>query len=424
MIRKSGQRAEPGQEGSCGVLRTNDTSSSSKCSGLDYYAVESDRSADEETPTSAPFGPDFDTPCRTPSTLRHAVQIGPEMGLRCGLCRPDPRHVALGNLPAELTSFVGRKTDIAEVKQLLSTARLVTLIGSGGVGKTRLVLQGRARASTRVRRRRLGSRAGRHQRPGSARQLDRRGAGAVRSRHRAIRSSSCPSTSATGECCSCSTTASTFSSMRPTWSPNCCERAPHLRILATSIQPLRVEGERLYVVPPARSPGSAAAPGARHRDPVRGDGVVRRAGLSGRAGVRTRSPTTSKTSRTCARRLEGIPLAIELAAVSLRVMSVQEVAARLDERFELLTTGPRTAPDRHQTLDATLAWSFDLCLPVEQLLWARCSVFAGPFDRFAAEAGVRRRCDRSRDDARSDRGARRQVGADPGRGRRAGFASA
>src|SRR5207245_1012500 len=85
-------------------------------------------------------------------------------------------------------------------------------------------------------------------------------------------------------------------------------------------------------------------------------------------------------------RLEGIPLAIELAAVRLRVLAVADLATRLDRRFQLLTEGSRTAPERHQTLRAAIDWSFDLCTPAEQLLWARASVFAASFDLEAMEA--------------------------------------
>ncbi|GAA5017982.1 hypothetical protein GCM10025734_69480 [Kitasatospora paranensis] len=85
------------------------------------------------------------------------------------------------------------------------------------------------------------------------------------------------------------------------------------------------------------------------------------------------------------RRLDGIPLAVELAAGRLRVLSVEQIAVRLDDRFRLLTGGSRTAPPRHQTLRTTIGWSHELCTPQERLLWARLSVFAGSFDLEAAE---------------------------------------
>jgi predicted ATPase len=85
------------------------------------------------------------------------------------------------------------------------------------------------------------------------------------------------------------------------------------------------------------------------------------------------------------RRLDGLPLAIELAAARLRALSAHEIQARLDDRFGLFTTGPRTAAPRHRTLRAVIDWSFRLCIPAEQTLWARASVFAGSFGLPAAD---------------------------------------
>lgn len=288
-----------------------------------------------------------------------------------------------GNLPAELTSFVGRKTDIAEVKQLLSTSRLVTLIGSGGVGKTRLLLK-------------------------VARELRRAFADGVWLIELADVTD--PDLVAPTVAEELGVTVPTRGSALASLSQYVSDRrvlvlldncehvlepvaelvaellraSPDLRVMTTSIQPLRVEGERLYVVAPLETPdpefplvpGTATQYSSMALFVERASAVV--------PGF-TLDQDNERAVAQVVQRLEGIPLAIELAAVSSRVMSIQEIAARLDERFDLLTTGPRTAPDRHQTLDATLTWSFDLCLPVEQLLWARCSVFAGPFDRFAAE---------------------------------------
>ena len=86
------------------------------------------------------------------------------------------------------------------------------------------------------------------------------------------------------------------------------------------------------------------------------------------------------------KRLDGIPLAIEMAALRVRALTPAQLLERLDDRFRVLTDGGRTALPQHQTLLATMDWSFDLCSPREQLLWARASVFAGSFDLAAAEA--------------------------------------
>ena len=92
-----------------------------------------------------------------------------------------------------------------------------------------------------------------------------------------------------------------------------------------------------------------------------------------------------QNARLC-HRLDGVPLAIELAAVRLRVLSAEQILDRLEDRFQLLTAGKRDGPPRHQTLHAAVEWSFGLCSESERLLWARCSVFAGEFDLDAAES--------------------------------------
>ncbi|MCE7003613.1 LuxR C-terminal-related transcriptional regulator [Kibdelosporangium philippinense] len=152
----------------------------------------------------------------------------------------------------------------------------------------------------------------------------------------------------------------------------------HLRIMATSRESLRVAGEQLLIVEPLSLPKAASDPDhpAIRLFIDRAGAVVSNVALD--AGNRER------VIGIC-RRVEGIPLAIELAAALLRYLSLEQILQRLDDRFPLLTTGPRLAAARHQTLRAAIDWSFELCTSAEQRLWSRLSVFPGSFDLEAAE---------------------------------------
>ena len=160
---------------------------------------------------------------------------------------------------------------------------------------------------------------------------------------------------------------------------------PGLRILATSRQALRVPGEHIMPVPalPVPAPDVPLVPGFATQYAALALFAERAAAVV--PGFAITAENEAAVLRLC-QRLEGIPLAIELAAVRLRVLAVADLVTRLDRRFQLLTQGSRTAPERHQTLRAAIDWSFDLCTPAEQLLWARASVFAASFDLEAVEA--------------------------------------
>ena len=161
-------------------------------------------------------------------------------------------------------------------------------------------------------------------------------------------------------------------------------RCPRVHLLATSREPLGIGGETIYRVPSLSLPGpdatGPAAAGSRDAvalfaDRARANGVA--LSVEEQAG-----PVVVSVCR----RLDGMPLAIELAAARLRSMSLAELHGRLDQRFRLLTGGSRTALERQQTLRATVEWSYSLLTGAEQLLLARLSVFAGSFDLAAAEA--------------------------------------
>ena len=159
--------------------------------------------------------------------------------------------------------------------------------------------------------------------------------------------------------------------------------APQVRILATSREGLAVEGEHIRALRSLPLPDPSADVDAVLRSDA-GRLFVDRARAVDSAFALDES-TGAAVGELC-RRLDGVPLAIELAAARVVAMSPAEIAARLDERFRLLTGGRRTAVERHQTLRATVDWSYSLCSPTEQLVFARLGVFAGAFDASAAEA--------------------------------------
>ncbi|GAA2191638.1 ATP-binding protein [Streptomyces bangladeshensis] len=271
-----------------------------------------------------------------------------------------------GQLPAELTSFVGRASELNLIGAALTENRLVTLVGPGGVGKSRTAL----RAASAL--------AGRH--PDGVRLVELSAlhdpelvtatlAGVLelpeqsgmtsldavvehlRERRLLLVLDSCEHLLD-----ACAMLADTL-----------LREAPGLSVLATSRQPLDVPGE--HCLPIAPLPPEDAL-----------ELLVQRAAVAGPGAAADR-----ERLRALAERLDGIPLALELAAVRLRALPPAELVARLDRRFEVLTGGRRTATARHQTLRTAIGWSHELCTPAERLLWARLSVFAGSFDVSTAE---------------------------------------
>ncbi|MBC9824015.1 LuxR C-terminal-related transcriptional regulator [Terrabacter sp. MAHUQ-38] len=284
-------------------------------------------------------------------------------------------------LPPELTSFVGRRQELGEIRQLLSGSRLVTLTGVGGVGKTRLAL----RTAATVRRAfpdgvwfiELAA-------LNDPQLLPHTVASALDLHHL----SQAP----------LADLAEHLQDKQLLVVLDNCEHltdacavvvgkllaaAPGLHVLATSRHVLGVEGEQVLAVPPLSMPRDAAAPAGAvsHYEAV--------ALLMDRARAVDREFQFTEENRDMVvelcRRLDGLPLALELAAVWLRTLSPAEILERLADRFELLTSGRRGGPARQHALEAAVAWSFDLCSPEEQLLWARLSVFSGGFDLEAVE---------------------------------------
>lgn len=294
-----------------------------------------------------------------------------------------PTDTGLG-LPAELTSFVGRRREIADVKRLLSGSRLVTLVGVGGVGKTRLAL----RVAADVRR----------AFPDGVRLVELATLDGpdllIRTVSEALQIVDFTTRPALD------VLAERVRDKRMLLVLDNCEHLLHdcavlaetlvragadLRILATSRQSLGATGEQTMVVPALPLPecdGSRpSAEALEQSDAVR---LFAERAAAVVPGFEVTDDNLVTVARICGS-LDGIPLAIELAAVRLRAISVEQLLARLEDRFGLLTAGPRALLPRQRTLRALIDWSYTLCTEQEQLLWARLSVFAGSLDLEAAE---------------------------------------
>jgi predicted ATPase/DNA-binding NarL/FixJ family response regulator len=288
-----------------------------------------------------------------------------------------------GNLPAELTSFVGRRGELAEVRRLLAGSRLVTLTGIGGVGKTRLAL--RAAAGLRrafrdgvwlVQLDQLRDPALLAQAVAAALGLqDRAGyaPGAALADYLAGRQLLL----VLDNCEHLVDAAAKLADLL-------LRAATGLRLLATSRESLNITGETVLAVPPLAAPeaGRPLTVAELARFPAVGLFAERAAQVV--PGFALSEANMAAVAGIC-RQLEGLPLAIELAAARLPVLSPEQIEARLGDRLGLLTRGGRTRPARQQTLRASVEWSHELCSQAERLLWARLSVFAGGFELDAAE---------------------------------------
>ena len=292
------------------------------------------------------------------------------------------RHGA-GNLPAELTSFVGRRDELAEVRRLLAGSRLVTLTGVGGVGKTRLAL----RAAAGLRRAfRDGVWLVQLDQVRDEALVAQAVAGALGLQDQAGYS---PAASL----------AEYLAGRQLLLVLDNCEHvvdaaakladvllraAAGLRVLATSRESLNMTGESVLAVPPLAAPaaGRRLSVAELARFPAAGLFAERAAQVV--PGFALTEANMAAVAGIC-RRLEGLPLAIELAAARLPVLSPEQIDVRLGDRLGLLTRGGRTRPARQQTLRASIEWSYELCSQAERLLWVRLSVFAGGFELDAAE---------------------------------------
>ncbi|GAA3657117.1 hypothetical protein GCM10022224_020250 [Nonomuraea antimicrobica] len=284
-----------------------------------------------------------------------------------------------GNLPAELTSFVGRTRLLANLKRHLNESRLVTVTGIGGVGKSRTVLrlahQVRAHYPDGV----WFADLARLQDSGMVKHTIASALGIADQSSRA-ESESLSEWVGERDMLLIIDTCEHLVQGCAELIHELLEAAPNLKVLATSRQSLHLPYEHVVPVPPLQVPGDDPAESLFTNESVQL--FAARAGASVPDFVLDENNIGS-VAELC-RRLDGIPLAIELAAVRLRALSVDQILGLLADRFSLLSGASRTALPRHQTLRAAIGWSHELCEPAERLLWARLSVFAGDFELDAA----------------------------------------
>lgn len=290
---------------------------------------------------------------------------------RPGSAKPSPsaQPSRAGALPAEVSRFVGRSAELAQIKRLLSRTRLVTVTGVAGIGKSRLAL----RAARRMRNRfcdgmwlvslaelpadtdpdeavlgalGLTAPSGRSPREVLVRRL------------------------AQGETLLVLDGCEHLNEPCAALVAELLRRVPGLRVLVASRRPLGITGERLLPLRPL---------------PVWPDAVEL---FTDRASALlpafTAAAGREAVSEVC-RRLDGMPLAIELAAAQLRTLSLEQLLLRLDDPLRLLTSDGHSVPDRHRSLSTAIGWSHELCTAGERLLWSRLSVFDGGFDLDAVE---------------------------------------
>ena len=297
------------------------------------------------------------------------------------MARPTRRS---GNLPAEATSFIGRRRELAEVRKKLGAARLVSLVGPGGVGKTRLALRTAGELARRfrdgawlveladIRDPALVSNA-------ALAALDLRDqafteplvllVSYLQDKELLLLMDNCEHL--LGSAAQVVT--------------DVIRDAPGVRVLVTSREPLAIAGEHVVPVPPLELPSAHAA------EPLaqlgQNEAVMlfteRAAAASGTFAL---SAANQAAVADLCRRLDGLPLAIELAAVRTRVLTVEQIRDRLNDRFRLLTGGGPAALPRHQTLRTTIDWSYDLLTVAERTMLRRFCVFAGRFTLEDVEA--------------------------------------
>ena len=291
---------------------------------------------------------------------------------------------AAGNRPVEVSSFVGRVDELLEIRRLFAVARTVTLVGAGGIGKSRLAL----RAAHQLGRHfpdgvwwvelgemdspdlvvdAIAQAVGANERPGVP--LADAVVGFLGAHRLLLVLDNCEHLLS-----ACRDVVAAIVSA-----------GEHVRVLCTSRQRLGVAGESIVVVPPLGVPDptkDATVAALSEADAI--GLLVERARAVAPDFVLTEE--NSQAASEICRRLDGLPLAIELASVRLASLSPDDLLARIDDRFRLLWTEGRQQSRRHQALEATVEWSYELLGQEEQALWRRLSVFAGSFGLAAAEA--------------------------------------
>jgi non-specific serine/threonine protein kinase len=290
----------------------------------------------------------------------------------------------MGNLPAQATSFVGRAAELAELRSLVpGGSRLVTIVGPGGIGKSRLALQVAAEALDRA----DGGVWLVELAPVAEPELVARTAAAVlQVREEPGRPMLDTLVNAVSDrrllvvLDNAEHVLGAVAKLADVMMRSC----PRAWLLVTSREPLGISGERLFRVPSLAVPPADLAAQDRLAAFESVQLFAERASMH-RQGFAVNAANAAAVAAVCVR-LDGIPLALELAAARLGSLSVPEISSRLDQRFRLLTGGSRTALPRHQTLRALIDWSYDLLDPEEQIMLGQLSVFAGGWTLEAAEA--------------------------------------
>ena len=288
------------------------------------------------------------------------------------------------NLPAQMTSFIGRKTELAEIKQALSAHRLVTLTGSGGAGKSRLSLQVGMECLQQF--------------PDGVWQVE-----LAPVTDAALVPQSLLSIFSLREDRHRSAVDVLIDYLRPKTLliilDNCehliescaqlsqalLQGCPYVQILASSREALGITGEFAYRVPSLSAPDPEQLPSLDQLEKTDSIRLFIERAATAKPGFTLTNVNAFSLAQICYR-LDGIPLAIELAASRVKVLSPEQIAARLDDRFRLLTGGSRTALPRQQTLRATIDWSYSLLSEQEKTLFRRLAVFVGGWTLEAAEA--------------------------------------
>jgi predicted ATPase/Tfp pilus assembly protein PilF len=307
----------------------------------------------------------------------------PEMPWKIRQIKAQPAKVQRNNLPAQLSSFIGRESEMTEIKQLLANTRLLTLTGAGGCGKTRLALQVAADLLSdypggvwlvelaaasdpnmviHLTAEALGIRE-QPKRSLLETLLDR-----LRSKHLLLVLDNCEHLLD-----ACAKLADTL-----------LKTCSKLQILATSREVIAAAGESVWQVPSLATPERTPTMSPEQLGQFEAVQLFRDRAVAVQPKFALTRATAPAVAQICWR-LQGMPLAIELAAARMSALSVTQIAERLQDSFRLLSHGKRTAIPRHQTLQATIDWSYALLTEPERNLFRRLSVFAGGFDLKAAE---------------------------------------
>ena len=287
------------------------------------------------------------------------------------------------NLPVQLTSFIGREKELKQVKELLSHTHLLTLLGTGGAGKSRLALQSGADviddfangvwfvelatvSEPKLLNQSVMSAIGILENPKESPEVTL--TGFLKDKEILIILDNCEH-----------------------MINGCAELAeklltvcPNLKILATSREALKCSGEQIFAIPPLSQPDPEVKNTPEQLIQIESVRLFIERALLIKNDFRITNENAPALAEICSR-LDGIPLAIELAAARTKILSVEKIFERLDDRFSLLTSGRRTALPRQQTLRALVDWSYDLLDNKEKLLWCRLSVFSGGWTIESAE---------------------------------------